>query len=152
MKHIILLIVLILNTACAIEKKGGNINTHKVAGLENVAIKGYDPVAYFKDHKPTKGNEAHQISWHGATWLFTSDENKHLFKVNPKKYAPQYGGYCAYGVSVPQKKIDINPKAWYIHKDKLYLNYTKPTQDIWLENKEEHIEAANENWKFVKKQ
>jgi len=151
-KIIINFVILLFITSCALPKKGGEINVHKVDGIKNVAIKGYDPVAYFTKKAPTKGNKKYAYKWKGANWFFADKNNLNKFKNNPEKYAPKYGGYCAYGVSVPQKKIDIEPEAWNVYKGNLYLNYTVPTQNIWRENREEHIEAANENWPEVKKQ
>lgn len=136
----------------ACEKEGGEINTHEVQGENNVAVKGYDVVSYFKESKPVEGSKSHMYKWNGVKWFFDSEEHKKAFAENPEKYAPQFGGYCAFGVSVPKKKIDIEPEAWYIYKDKLYLNYTIPTQKIWLEDKDGHIKAAEENWPEVKKQ
>ena len=132
-------------------KKGGEVNTHKVQGIKNVAIKGYDPVAYFIVKKPVKGTKEYQTQYNGATWFFSSAENKNKFAKKPKKFAPQYGGYCAFAVAVPQRKVDIDPKAWYVHKGKLYLNYTVKTQKIWLGDYENYIDSADENWSEVKK-
>jgi YHS domain-containing protein len=132
------------------EKDGGEVNTHEVQGERNVAIKGYDTVAYFKKNKPILGSKDYSHQWNGATWFFSSESNKQAFVKTPESYAPQYGGYCAFGVSVPQKKIDIDPNAWHIFGSKLYLNYTKKTQTIWLEDKNGHIKAANQYWPNVK--
>ncbi len=66
---------------------------------DGYAIRGYDAVAYFSENKPVKGSEQFSFSWNGATWLFSNNENKESFKMNPERYAPQYGGYCAYGLS-----------------------------------------------------
>jgi len=131
-------------------KDGGEINSHLVDGVSNVAIKGYDSVAYFTDSKPVKGNPNFSYSYKGSSWWFKNSKNKDLFKSNPSKYEPQYGGYCAFGVAVPEKKIDIDPEAWNISDGKLYLNYTLPTQERWLDNKEEYITDANEIWPTIK--
>lgn len=148
---------LLLAVSCATPKDGGQINVDKIDGVQNVVVKGYDVVSYF--NKPVKGQDIplrgkkeFSYKWEGVNWFFASEANLKEFRKNPDKYAPQYGGYCAYGVSVPEQKIDIEPKAWTVFKGKLYLNYTQRTQDIWLENKEDHIEAADENWPEVKKQ
>lgn len=143
--------------SCARPIKGGEINVHNIDGVENVAVKGYDVVSYFNQQrlgktKPVKGTKDLSYKWQDVNWFFSSQQNLDKFKSTPEKYAPQYGGYCAYGVSVPQQKIDIEPEAWTVYKGKLYLNYTKRTQDIWSADKDEHIEAADENWPEVKKQ
>jgi YHS domain-containing protein len=136
-------------SACA-EKSGGEINTHKVGKADNIAIMGYDPVAYFTVGKAIKGSPRYYHEWNDAIWLFASENNRNLFAEQPEKYAPQYGGYCAYGVAVPKQKIEIDPRAWHIHNGKLYLNYTPNTQDVWLRSKEQYIEDADKNWPDVK--
>ena len=86
-----------------------------------IAIKGADPVAYFTDAKPVKRNKNFETEWMGAKWRFASAHNPDMFQSNPKKYAPQYGGYCAYAVSKSYAtKIDVD--AWAIVGGKLYLN------------------------------
>lgn len=151
MKKLLVVLTILIVSACAhIKPFGGEYNTSKVDGIENVAIKGYDAVAYFKSLKPMKGSKSYSYNWNGANWFFVSEENKNAFEINPTKYSPQYGGYCAYGISVPEQKIDIDPEAWHIYEGKLYLNYTPNTQDIWLSDKENHIEQADKNWPQIK--
>ena len=157
MKKFLLTILCLFVVSCATPKKGGDINVHKVDGVNNVAVKGYDVVSYFKEQrvgkaKPKKGKKEISYEWKDVTWFFDNKQNLNKFKQTPEKYMPQYGGYCAYGVSVPQQKIDIEPTAWKVHQGKLYLNYTKRTQEIWLADMEDHIEAADENWPEVKTQ
>lgn len=148
-KQFFTILAVLFLTSCGVEFEG-EVNTGTVGDIKNVAIKGYDTVAYFKESKPVKGLSEYSSKWNGATWLFSSEQNKLNFDINPKKYAPQYGGYCAFGVSVPKQKIDIDPNAWHIYKGKLYLNYTTNTQSIWLEDKLEHIKAADQNWEKIK--
>lgn len=114
------------------------------------AIKGYDPVAYFKEGKPIKGLEDHSLEWMGAMWYFSSKENKNLFLTDPKKYAPQFGGYCAYGVA-KGGLYKIEPEAWKIVEGKLYLNYSLKFQKEWEEDIPGYIEQANKNWPVLKK-
>lgn len=79
--------------------------------LENkIAIKGYDPVAYFKLRKAMKGKEIYASSYDGVTYYFSSNENKETFKANPKAFEPQYGGWCAFAMGDYNKKVDINPE------------------------------------------
>ena len=111
----------------------------------NVAIEGYDPVAYFTEGKPVKGSKKHTLEHEGATWRFASAENRALFEADPEKYAPQYGGYCAWAVGQGYT-ADIDPDAWTIHEGKLYLNYSKKVRAQWLEDMEALIEAGDENW------
>ncbi len=95
----------------------------------DVAIKGYDPVSYFTANKAVEGSAEFSYRWLGAEWHFTSAENRDLFKADPVKYAPQYGGYCADGVSFGTITTNIDPKAWRIIDGKLYLSYDPGTAD-----------------------
>lgn len=110
-----------------------------------LAIKGYDPVAYFTESKAVAGSSANAATYQGATYLFSSAANKNMFEANPEKYAPQYGGYCAFGVS-KEKKFDIDPEAFSIVDNKLYLNLNKKVQSRWVLNTEELISDANDYW------
>jgi hypothetical protein len=110
-----------------------------------VAIKGFDPVAYFTQSKPVKGSPAFSYQWMNSTWRFVSGENRDEFARTPEKYAPQYGGYCAYGVSQGHT-APIDPEAWTIVEGKLYLNYSKGVKKTWSEAIPKHIEEANRNW------
>jgi YHS domain-containing protein len=109
------------------------------------AIKGYDPVAYFNSSKPTKGKENISFSWRNAAWHFANEENKRLFMVNPEKYTPQYGGYCAYGWAKGYA-VKIEPDAWSIVNGKLYLNYDKKVQADWDKDREGYIKKADDNY------
>ncbi|WP_252023669.1 YHS domain-containing (seleno)protein [Vibrio sp. SCSIO 43136] len=109
------------------------------------AIKGYDPVAYFTVGKATKGDSDFVYEWQGADWKFSSQQNLEAFKANPDKYAPQYGGYCAWAVSKGYT-AKIDPQAWHIHDGKLYLNYSKSVQADWLEDIPGNIAKGDRNW------
>ncbi|GAC1622864.1 MAG: YHS domain-containing (seleno)protein [Nevskia sp.] len=95
-----------------------------------VAIKGYDTVAYFLDGKPVKGNDSFTTTYMGATWKFASKDHLDKFKAEPVKYAPQYGGYCAYGTSQGHLAPTI-PEAWMVVDNKLYLNYNLAVRNTW---------------------
>lgn len=114
------------------------------------AIKGYDPVAYFTESKAVKGDKQHTVEWNGASWYFASADNAELFKAEPEKYAPQYGGYCAYAVS-QGITAKIDPQAWTIDNGKLYLNYNKSVLDRWNEDRTNHIIDADKNWPEILK-
>ena len=114
------------------------------------AIKGYDPVAYFTEGKPVKGKSAYQHKWMGATWSFASAENRDLFQKNPEKYAPQYGGYCAYAVS-QGGTANGDPHVWKIVDGKLYLNLNSNIQKIWEKDIPGYIKKANQNWPKILK-
>ena len=115
-----------------------------------VAIKGYDPVAYFTDGKPVKGSASFTHQWMNSTWWFASAEDRDEFARNPEKYAPQYGGYCAYGVSQGHT-APIDPEAWTIIEGRLYLNYSKGVKKTWSEAIPKHVEEANRNWPGLRK-
>ena len=113
------------------------------------AIHGYDPVAYFKEHKPVKGDPKYAYVWNGATWIFSTQQNLDAFKLNPAYFAPQYGGYCAYGLA-DGHKAPTDPQAWTIVDNKLYLNYDKDVQQKWNKNQGAYILQANTNWTKIK--
>ncbi|MEE1674241.1 YHS domain-containing (seleno)protein [Agarivorans aestuarii] len=115
----------------------------------DLAIKGYDPVAYFVSGQPTQGNGSYTATHNNAIYHFASADNRDAFKADPAKYAPQYGGYCAFGVAM-EKKFDTDPTAWKIVDGKLYLNLDKKVQQRWLENTGELIVDANQNWPEIK--
>ena len=114
------------------------------------AIAGYDPVAYFTAGKPVEGKSEFSAKWNGATWRFASAANRDLFMASPEKYAPKYGGYCAYAVS-QNYTAKIDPTAWSIVGNKLYLNYSHDVQKTWLANRDAYIAAADKNWPGVLK-
>ncbi len=113
--------------------------------LPGGAIRGYDPVAYFTESKPVEGKKAFSHKWKGATWYFASEKNRDLFRADPEKYAPRYGGYCAYAVSRGYT-ASIVPEAWKIVDGKLYLNYSKGVQRAWEQDIPGNIKSADKNW------
>jgi YHS domain-containing protein len=112
------------------------------------AIAGYDPVAYFTQGKPVEGKGDFSAKWMGATWRFASAQNRDLFVAMPEKYAPKYGGYCAYAVA-NNITAKIDPTAWAIVEGKLYLNYSHEIQKTWEADREAYITAADKNWPGV---
>jgi YHS domain-containing protein len=121
------------------------INTLKgglFGGRTDTAILGYDPVAYFTDGKPVKGQDALAYEWMGAKWKFASQAHLDLFKASPEKYAPQYGGYCAYGVS-QDNLVAIEPDKFKVEGGKLYLNYDADVQAKWLKDTVGYIKQAD---------
>ena len=113
-----------------------------------LAIRGTDPVAYFTQGSPVAGKPEFAHNWSGATWLFANEEHRDLFAANPKQYAPQYGGFCAWAVSQGYT-ASIDPQAWKIVDGKLYLNYNKGIQRRWEKNIPGNIEKANANWSKI---
>jgi len=112
---------------------------------KGLAIKGYDTVAYFQQGAPAKGSPEFKQQWMGATWLFANAANRDAFAADPDKYAPRYGGYCAYAVS-EGRTANIDPEAWKIVEGKLYLNYSKGVQKKWEKDTASRIERADKNW------
>lgn len=110
-----------------------------------VAIDGYDPVAYFTDSKPVEGSKAYSFEWNGATWRFASAAHRDLFAQAPEKYAPQYGGYCAWAVA-QGSTADIDPESWRIEDGRLFLNYSLDVQKKWSADIPGNIAKADENW------
>ena len=113
------------------------------------AIRGYDPVAYFTEGKPVKGKPLFTHDYDGATWQFASEANRDAFAADPARYAPQYGGYCAWAVSQGYT-ASIDPDAWKIVDGKLYLNYSRSVQRRWERDIPGHIAKADSNWPSVK--
>lgn len=113
------------------------------------AIRGYDPVAYFAENKPVKGKPDFTYQWQEVTWSFASQANLDAFKADPAKYAPQYGGYCAYGLSEGHKS-PTDPDAFTIVDDKLYLNYNPNVKTLWTKDRDGRIKKADVNWPALK--
>lgn len=111
-------------------------------GRGDVAIRGYDTVAYFAQAKPMRGSDAFVTQWMGAKWKFASQQHLDLFKASPAKYAPQHGGYCAYGVSQGYL-VKVDPEQWSVIDGKLYLNYDASVQTIWKKDPKRYIELAD---------
>jgi hypothetical protein len=131
-----------IGPALAVEQ---NLNT------DGLALYGYDPVSYFESDNPAMGLEKFSASHEGARYLFVSSGNRDKFVANPGKFAPQFGGYCAYGVRVG-RKFDIDPDVYRVVDDKLYFQLNWGTQVIWLANMGENIEVAHTLWPIIKPQ
>jgi len=117
------------------------------------AIRGADPVAYYSLESGTRavmGTDEFTYEWMGATWKFSNAENRDLFIADPEKYAPEYGGYCAFAVSHNFTK-SIKPNEWEIVDGKLYLNYNRTAHKKWARDKSASIVRGDENWPTVLK-
>jgi len=113
-----------------------------------VALKGYDAVAYATEGKPVRGQAQFQFTWNGAIWRFATAENRDRFGRAPEKYAPQFGGYCAWAVGHGYT-ADGDPEAWKIVDGRLYLNYSKRVQKKWEEDISGYIAQGQANWPSV---
>lgn len=113
----------------------------------NIGIKGYDPVAYFKAGKAVKGNERFSADHGGVSWYFSSAENRDAFRAQPAKYAPQYGGFCSWGVAEKGRLFDVDPEnGWTIHEGKLYLNFNADINKTFQRTPASFIQAAERKW------
>lgn len=119
------------------------------ANNNDIAIKGYDTVAYFTDGKAVKGSQNYTATYKNAIYQFSSEEHRDLFRANPEKFAPQYGGFCAFGVTM-ERKFDTDPTAFKIVDNKLYLNLNSQVQERWLADVPGFISSANGNWGDIK--
>lgn len=114
-----------------------------------LALRGYDPVAYFTDGKPVLGQAKFTASHDGASYRFASAEHRQMFLAEPEKYVPAYGGFCAIGAAYA-KKANGDPLVWRIVEGKLYLNVTEGAEKAWLEDVPGNVSRANENWSKIK--
>jgi YHS domain-containing protein len=116
----------------------------------SLAIDGYDPVAYFTEQKPVKGSSEFRSDFQGSTFQFASAAHRDAFVGNPEKFVPQYGGHCAYGMAKGYK-ASIDPAAFTVVGNKLYLNYSEAVRSQWLSDIPGYIRKADVNWPDVKK-
>ncbi len=140
------LFILVVSLAVSLISKA---QLYQVFQKNNKAVDGYDVVAFFKSGTANKGHDSLTYTWNNATWSFISQANIDSFKTNPEKYAPQYGGFCAYGCSNGYKaptEIDT----WTIVNNKLYFNYNQKVKENWLKNREALIIKADEHWELIK--
>jgi hypothetical protein len=117
-------------------------------GAGDVAMRGYDPVSYVVAGAPMKGDPRFEYRWKDAVWLFTSRANRARFIKDPERYAPQFGGYCAWAISRGYT-ADADPEAWRIIDGRLYLIYSKTVQRRWEQDVEGNIAKARANWPSV---
>lgn len=114
----------------------------------DVAVSGHDAVAYFTDHRPVKGDARFTYAYQGAKWQFASAANRDAFAADPARYAPQYGGYCAWAVA-QGSTASADPALWKIVDGKLYLNYDADVQKKWERDIPGHIRKADKSWPSV---
>ncbi|MBT3366956.1 MAG: YHS domain protein [Nitrospina sp.] len=138
----------VVSLLVALFANGALANTNNGTEISAPVMSGYDPVAYFEAGKPVRGNGYHTATYNGGTYLFETKEHKEAFNANPKKYAPQFGGYCAYGVAVG-KKFYSDPTVWKIINRKLYLNLDTNIQAKWNKKMKAYISKAHSNWEGI---
>ena len=125
-----------------------NVSTGLTGKGTALAVHGYDVVAYFTQGQPIRGRAKYSVVYKDATYRFANKEHFEAFDDDPQKYVPQYGGYCAYGVSVGAK-FDGDPHLWKVVDGKLYLNLNEGVQKIWAKDVPGNIEKADRNWKQI---
>jgi len=113
--------------------------------FSSLALKGHDPVAYFTEGRPALGSKQFEHEWNGATWRFASARHRDLFRADPERYAPQYGGYCAYAVA-HGGTAPGDPEVWKIVDDKLYLNVNRDIAQEWAKDIPGFIATADAKW------
>ncbi len=129
-----------------------NDNTHLNLNKKNIAVDGYDLVAYFKLNDSKTGKKEFKYTFRGAHYFFSSEKHMQSFKINPKKYLPKFGGWCAYSLAKDGKKERIDPKSFLIIDGELYLFYEyyfNDKREKWLENKGGLKIKAEQNWKKI---
>lgn len=145
---------LMASTAFASGSEKPYINTELNTNLdhhEGIAIGGFDPVAYFMQNAAVLGSPEFSFFYEDADFFFVSAENRDLFATDPERYAPQFGGYCAYAVS-QGGTAPVNPELFTIYNDKLYLNLSESTNNRFLRDIDRHIRQAERNWPDVLQQ
>jgi hypothetical protein len=113
-----------------------------------LAIGGYDPVAYFAQGRARRGANMHYLDWNDARWLFVTAANRDAFAADPERYAPRYGGWCAYGMAQGYK-APIDPDAWSIVEGRLYLNSSNSVRRTWLGDVPGFLAKADAHWPAV---
>jgi YHS domain-containing protein len=125
---------------------GGPVD--KNLDAEGLALKGYDPVAYFTEGEATKGSAEHTATFEGAAYRFANAEHLAAFEADPQTYVPAYGGYCAFGTAMG-RKFDGDPEVWKIVDGELYVNLNDDVQERWETNIPGFVENADHNWAII---
>lgn len=134
-----------LATAPALAASVAQARESTVFQTDGVAINGADPVAYFTQERPVRGSFDHTFDWNGARWHFASAANRDSFATSPERYAPRFGGYCAYAASLGYLAPTL-PEAWTVYEDVLYLNANLRARALWLEDVPGNIAKGEANW------
>lgn len=140
--------VLLAGAAAAVAAPAAAAKPDVWTNFWGFAIRGYDPVAYFKDGRPVEGLADHEVEWNGASWRFASADNQAAFEADPAAYAPQFGGYCAWAVSRGYT-ASVTPEAWDVVGGKLYLNYSLAVRTNWRKDRAANIARGERNWPGV---
>jgi len=144
-RHVAPIVLIVMSMTAAVTWAAARSPVVAVNAVNGLALKGYDPVAYFITRKATPGRDGYTLRFNGATYRFASAENRARFAAAPQMYAPQYGGYCAYAMAI-DRIADIDPERWAIVDGKLYLNNNRFVHALWTVNKSGNIVAADRHW------
>jgi YHS domain-containing protein len=125
---------------------GASAGSAPVYAESGMAIRGADPVAYFRGMGAVAGSISERVVWRGATWLFASSEHRELFERDPKRFAPRFGGYCAYTLS-RGALAGSDPRAYEILGDRLYLLHSPEMKEAWHQDVEQNIKLAERHWR-----
>ncbi len=128
----------------SLARAGGNESLVNKSA-DDIAIDGYDTVAYFTEDRAVKGDQAYAFEWHGARWHFSNIKHRELFAADPERYLPQFGGLCA-GAVRRGVVVKADPEAWTIVDGKLYMKVNKTARDEWRQNASGNIQQANKAW------
>jgi YHS domain-containing protein len=149
MKSIFFLTLLCIFSLSAFAQDANGLRKKHFNHENGIAIKGYDPVAYFTQNKAVKGTKDLAVSNQGIIYYFSSVANKEAFKANPYKYEPEYGGWCAYAMGEKGEKVSVDPETFKILNGKLYLFYNRyftNTLKDWNKNEASLKKSADANW------
>lgn len=133
------------HTAARADHQTEHTKTLVLKNKDGIAIEGYDPVAYFTDKKPVKGNAKFTTNFEGTTYWFASAEHKAMFDVSPAKYVPAFGGYCGYAASI-NRLSPISPDWWQVIDGRLVLQHNKKAYDKWNAELQMNLKKADANW------
>lgn len=146
LRRVLAALSLALAAALALPAPGAAADSVFAPG--GIAIGGYDPVAYFVAGQPQPGSAEHALKWRGVLWYFSSAENMTAFEMNPKGYAPQYGGYCAYALAQGEV-AGSDPRSFAIHEGRLYLTQSEGLRARWVKDIATHVAAGDANWRSL---
>lgn len=144
-----LLIAALLMGSLSFTVQAGSLTKKVNSDPFGVAIKGYDPVAYFTDGHAVKGTREYVYEWNNAKWYFKDDSHRNLFAADPERYAPRYGGYCAATLASTGEAAGVDPQAFKIIDGKLYLSWNKKLIDKFADGGDKAIQTADENWSKI---
>lgn len=139
-------------TGCGSGSPSGRVAGDILVDEQGIAIDGYDPVAYFLSDQPAQGMAEHSLEWGGATWWFSTAENRALFVASPESYAPAYGGWCAYGMADGYAAQTDPVNGWTIADGKLYLNWDAEVTAEWRADKAAYLKQSEAKWSTVREE